>query len=107
MSLMNERQWEYMTMVNTRDVREVFKRAMGKEVDDTFEEEISARDMFTVFNYVADENYRRGIRLAFEWKRVRPEGRFRVGRLDEFLVNREVYTTWEDKKEEYGTLCSD
>ena len=89
MLMMDEKQWEYMTMGNTRDVRDVFKTAMGKEVDDTLDEGISARDMFTVFSYVADENYRRGIRLAFEWKRVRPEGRFRVGRLDEFLVNRE------------------
>ena len=88
MPMMNEEQWEYCTMGNTIDVRDVFKTALGLNVDEKFEDGISARDMHKVFSYVVEENYKRGIKLGFEWRRLRPTGGFQVSRLKEFLLSR-------------------
>lgn len=44
--------------------------------------------MHTVFSHIVLENEKRGIKLGFVWRRVRPTGGFRVSRLKEFLLSR-------------------
>jgi hypothetical protein len=88
MPMMNEEQWEYCTLGNTKDVRVVFKVALGLGIDDTFEDGISAKDMFRVLSYIVTENEKRGVKLGFTWARVRPTGGFNVSRLRKFLLSR-------------------
>jgi hypothetical protein len=88
MPMMTEEQWDYCTLGSTTDVREVFKNALGLESGEIFDDGISAKDMHRVFSYIVIENEKRGIKLGFEWRRVRPTGGFKVSRLKEFLLSR-------------------
>ena len=88
MPMMSEEQWDYCTLGNTMDVRDVFKKALGLKTEDIFEDGISAQDMHRVFTYIVLENEKRGVKIGFVWRRVRPTGGFQVGRLKDFLLSR-------------------
>lgn len=88
MPMMSEEQWDYCTLGNTLDVREVFKTALGLKTEEIFEDGISAKDMHRVFSHIVLENEKRGVKLGFVWRRVRPTGGFQVRHLREFLLSR-------------------
>ena len=88
MPMMSEEQWDWFTMGNTMDVREVVKKALGLKSEEIFEHGISAQDIYRVFTYIVLVNEKRGIKLGFVWRRIRPDGGFEVSRLNEFLLSR-------------------